>query len=116
MLPENEVVLEPLGFHQRSESPPVSCQRVEAAGFSQEFDAVEVTLGGRQMERSSTVVVASFHVDRRRVKPVKCTHRQPKVYMPPETSTATHVRVKRAKPGVLGHNWDGPIPIVERLL
>ena len=71
MLPENEVVLEPLGFHQRSESPPVSCQRVEAAGFSQELDAVEVTLGGRQVERGSTVVVASFHVDRRRVKPVK---------------------------------------------
>ena len=71
MLPENEVVLEPLGFHQRSESPPVSCQRVEAAGFSQELDAVEVTLGGRQMERGSTIVIASFHVDSRRVKPVK---------------------------------------------
>ena len=68
--------MESLGFHQRSESPPVSGQRVEAAGFSQELDAVEVTLGGRQMERGSTVVVASFHVDRRRVKPVKVVHRQ----------------------------------------
>ena len=62
MLPENEVVLEPLGFHERSESPPVSSQRVEAAGFSQELDAVEVTLGGRQMERGSSIKVADTHV------------------------------------------------------
>ena len=43
------------------------------------------------------------------------SHRQPPVYMPDIVNKATHVRIKRAKPGVLGHSWDGPFPIIERV-
>ena len=42
-------------------------------------------------------------------------HRKEEPYMPDEATNATHVLVRRAKPGVLGHTFDGPFPISDRL-
>ena len=42
-------------------------------------------------------------------------HKKPAIYMPPSTSTCTHVYTKVAKPTPLGKRWDGPYKIIERL-
>jgi len=42
------------------------------------------------------------------------SHRDHKVNLP-DKSAITHVRVRRAKPGVLGHTWAGPFQITEYL-
>ena len=36
-------------------------------------------------------------------------------YVPAYLDRVTHGRLRRAKPGVLGHAYDGPFPIVERI-
>ena len=42
-------------------------------------------------------------------------HRTRPVYMPSDTTNATHVYVKRGKPTPLGPNFDGPFEILEKL-
>ena len=41
-------------------------------------------------------------------------HREPPVHVPEGLDQVTHVRIKRAKPGPLGHAYEGPFKIVER--
>ena len=41
-------------------------------------------------------------------------HRDPPVHVPEGLDRVTHVRIKRAKPGPLGHAYEGPFKIVER--
>ena len=41
-------------------------------------------------------------------------HREPPVNVPKDLDQVTHVRIKRAKPGPLGHTYEGPFKIVER--
>ena len=41
-------------------------------------------------------------------------HREPPVNVPAGLDNVTHVRVRRAKPGPLGHAFEGPFRIVER--
>merc|ERR1712015_4572 len=43
------------------------------------------------------------------------SHRDPPVHMPVDLDRVTHVRVKRAKPGPLGHSYEGPFEIYERV-
>ena len=49
-------------------------------------------------------------------KPAQQTsaHREPPVHVPEGLDQVTHVRVRRAKPGPLGHAFEGPFKIVER--
>ena len=41
-------------------------------------------------------------------------HREPPVHVPAGLDQVTHVKVRRAKPGPLGHAFEGPFKIVER--
>ena len=42
-------------------------------------------------------------------------HGQRSVHMPENLQNVTHVLIKRAKPGPLGHQYEGPFEIVRRL-
>ena len=46
-------------------------------------------------------------------KPAQQTsaHREPPVHVPEGLDQVTHVRVRRAKPGLLGHVYEGPMAI-----
>ena len=84
------------------EQPPAARRLCWRTGTNLEWNATGNTAGGLRLNAAQPGIERS-------------SHRTPPVNLPRDLDKVTHVMVKRAKPGPLGHSYTGPFKIEERV-